>query len=220
MSSTIKLSVNGKRQTLLRKFVTSMTLLALGCVADSADQVTRAEPKVVPVAETSLPDLPAGHPTVGLDVRSRGSRRMSVEQIERSLEAIAQLPEGTVKLPDSLALTLGRPDYRRVTEESLEPSALFMKFMVDLGAIVCTNLSDADLNRPESERALFRYSDLDENLRYLLLRFTGIEGLAADEYVPRLRDVHERGRRGARGERGGMEAVCLALFTSPEFLVY
>ena len=94
-----------------------------------------------PAATEVLPALPPGHPEPSLGVRSRGPRRMSVEQIERSLDQIGLLPEGTVKIPDDLAVTLGRPDYQKVTEESLQPSPLFMKFMMDLGAIICTNLA-------------------------------------------------------------------------------
>lgn len=173
------------------------------------------------VERESGPAMPPTHPDVeALRILSRGPRRMSVEQLERSIEQIGELPRGTVALPDSLALALGRPDDLRVTEESLEPSPLFMKFMTDLAGYVCTALSDADPGRPEHQRVLTRFGDRDTNIAYLLLRFTGIEGAAAEGYAERLRTVYDGGSKGARGERAGWEAVCIALFTSPEFLLY
>ena len=190
--------------------------LAMSCLAEPA--TTLEPPRREPFEEHEV--LPEGHSPLEDQMLSRGVRRLSVEQLERSIEAIGQLPEGSVQIPDSLAKTLGQPDFRRVTEENLEPSALFMKFMIDLGAIVCGRLAEADVNRPEQDRALFRFSNVDENLRYVLLRFTGIEGAEADPYVPKLKSVFDRARTGAKGERGGMEAVCIALFTSPEFLLY
>ena len=180
-----------------------------------------AMPKAPAVVTQRLPDMPEGHPDLGgLKVASRGPRRMSVDQIERSLDTIGDLPPGTVKLPADLAVTLGRPDYNRVTEENLEPTPLFMKFMVDFGTIYCTNLSDAEAGRPAGERLMTRFPALDDNLRHMLLRLTGIEGAAADPYLARLRAAHERGARSTARARGGYEAVCLALFTSPEFLLY
>jgi hypothetical protein len=198
----------------------SLTLLSL--IACSAESTTLPQERQRPeVVATAKPDMPDGHPDVAtLALRSRGPRRMSVEQLERSIERIGELAVGTVVLQDSLALALGRPDYLRVTEESLEPSPLFMKFMMDLAGVACTNLSDADPMRPAEQRVLTRFADKQENLRYLLLRFTGLEGAAAEPYLTRLNAVYDAGSRGARGANGGWEAVCIALFTSPEFLLY
>lgn len=193
---------------------------ALGCDQGRAPAppTERLRPEVTKV---SLQDMPEGHPDPGaLAVLSRGPRRMSVEQLERSIDAIGQLAPGTVKLDQNLAFALGRPDYLRLTEEALDPTPLFMKFMMDLGGYSCKALADADPMRPIEQRALMRFDDPDENLRYLILRFTGIEGEAADELVRRLEPVRSAGARGPRGELGGWEAVCLALFTSPEFLLY
>lgn len=216
--------MNQPNRPLREKFMLStrspllLAALLLGC---TAEPMAPPPPPPAEVARQVLPPMPEGHPDVAaLSVLSRGTRRMSVEQLERSLDSIGQLPPGSVKLPDSLALTLGRPDYLQVTEETLEPSPLFMKFMMDLGGIFCSNVSDGDPARPLEQRVLTRFSNRDENLRYLVLRFTGIEGAAADPYVERLRPVFEQGRSGAKGEASGWQAVCVALFTSPEFLLY
>jgi hypothetical protein len=197
-------------------------MIAVGCSAKGNPQPTQAAPRPMPpLTSTAEPDMPDGHPDLSqLTVASRGPRRMSVDQLSRSIDQIGGLAAGTVKLPDSLAQALGKPDYGHVTEEALDPSPLFMKFMMDLGGTVCTNLSDYDPMRPEDQRVLTRYADEEQNIRYMLVRFTGLEGAAADPYVPRLKTVRASGAQGARGDKGGWEAVCLALFTSPEFLIY
>lgn len=196
-------------------------LCAVGCSKQSNNAASpgpeRSRPEVI---RENQPSMPEGHSDIAaLNVLSRGPRRMSVEQIERSLDKISQLAPGTVKLGDTLTLALGRPDYLRVTDESLEPSPLFMKFMMDLGASVCKSFSESDPSRPVNQRALLRFSDVEENIRYLLLRFTGVEGPKADPYVLRLKAVYQAGSLSAVVQ-GGWQAVCMALFTSPEFLLY
>jgi hypothetical protein len=200
----------------------SIALAGAGCNATGSKTAEQPKPRVKPdVTAMMEPSTPDGHPDLApLAIASRGTRRLSVDQLSRSIDVIGQLPIGTVKLPDSLALALGRPDYLHVTDETLEPSPLFMKFMMDLAGSVCTNLSDYDPMRPEAQRVLTRYADEEQNLRYMLVRFTGLEGARADAYVPRLKTARAAGAQSARGEKGGWEAVCIALITSPEFLVY
>lgn len=200
--------------------IVSVALIG-GCAAEPSQPIEQDQPKSTPVDQTDLPSLPDAHPDVSqLALLSRGPRRLSVDQIERSIETIGALPAGSVVIPPSLAQTLGEPDYFRVTEEGLEPTPLFMKFMMDLAGFICFGLSDLDPDRPTEERVLTRYSDIDENIRYILLRFTGIEGEAADEYVPRLRASYETGLGSSTRANGGWEAVCFSVFTSPEFLLY
>lgn len=197
-------------------------LLAFAFVAACADEAPTIIPPVEPVLVGRNPrdSLPDTHPVVeGIDIASRGPRRLSVSQLERSIEAIGSLEAGSVVLPESLAQALGQPDWFRVTEESLDPSPLFMKFMMDLGTFACTGLSDYDPVRPVDDRVLTRYTDIDENIRHILLRFTGIDGPMAEPYLPRLRAVHGAAQGSAR-PNGQWEAVCLAIFTSPEFLLY
>lgn len=196
--------------------------LLSGCDAKNAMPPSETPPRIKPeVLPQVQPDMGVDHSDIpGINVLSRGPRRMSVDQIERSIEKIGELPAGTVVLDPSLALALGYPDYLRVTEESLEPSPLFMKFMMDLAGYICTGLSDYDPMRPMEQRVLTRFNTKEENIRYMLFRFTGIEGPDGDTYVSRLTSVWDESVSGARGEKGGPEAVCMALFTSPEFLIY
>lgn len=194
--------------------------LLIGSLACAGDETAPAGPTEVPIGVTPQTPVPVDHPSMNeLAVRSRGPRRLSVDQIERALDQIANLPSGSVRLPEDLAITLGRPDYVRTTEETLEPSPLFMKFMVDLGGIMCTNIGDGDRARPAEDRVFTRYDTPQENLRYMVLRFTGIDGPDADAYVDRLMRVYDAASASAR-PLGGYEGACIALFTSPEFLLY
>ena len=65
-----------------------------------------------------------------------------------------------------------------------------------------------------------RSTGVDENIRFMLLRFTGIDGQDAPPYLTRLRAAYDRGATSTARPRAGYEAVCIALFTSPEFLLY
>ena len=204
------------------KIILSLSLLSLFGCSGKDEPVLPVERPKLPATVTDLGAMPIDHPDIGtLDVLSRGPRRMSVEQLERSVEVIiGGIPEGQFNLDQTLALTLGEPDYLIVTDESLEPTPLYMKFMMDLGAYVCQAVRDYDPQRSVEDRVFTRYTDKDQNIRYILLRFTGIDGPEADPYVARLSRVFDAGRSGPNGDASGWEAVCLAVFTSPEFLLY
>lgn len=201
-------------------------LLAAACASLVAGCQKKAEkppapPQAPEVTKISVPQMPDGHPSLGsLAVQSRGPRRLSVDQLEKALDAIGNVPAGTVVLPADMAFTLGRPDYKRVTAEQLDPSPLFMKFMVDLGAVYCGNLAMAESTRPQDQKVFTRYATVDENVKYMLLRFTGIDGDDATPYLPRLKSAFDGGAQSASVVLGGYQAVCMALFTSPEFLLY
>lgn len=197
-----------------------LALLLAGCSKPAEVIPAPPLPKPPSVVSAAVPQMPAGHPSLpALKVSSRGPRRMSVDQLEKSLDAIGNVPVGTVKLPVDLAFTLGRPDFRRVTEESLDPSPLFMKFMVDLSVFFCDAMGDAEATRPVADRLFTRSVSIDENLKFLLLRFTSIEGPEGDAYLPRLRKAYDAGTQSTK-TYGGYRAACMALFNSPEFLLY
>jgi hypothetical protein len=196
-------------------------LLLLGACTKPAEVIPPPPPPKPPaVIASQVPQMPAGHPDLpALKVSSRGPRRMSVDQLERSLDNIGNVPAGTVKLPVDLAFTLGRPDFRRVTEESLDPSPLFMKFMVDLSVFFCDSMAEAEATRMPEARVFTRELTIDANLQGLLLRFTGIEGEDARPYLTRLRTAYDAGTQSTK-KLGGYQAACMSLFNSPEFLLY
>ncbi len=200
----------------------ALTLAAVlaACSQKTPETPPKTEPPPLKVLANPSPSMPDGHPALkDLAIGSRGPRRMSVDQLERSLDQIADLPAGTVKLPADLAVTLGRPDYKRVTDEQLQPTPLFMKFMLDLSAFYCPSLAQAEPTRPADQKFYTRFQTVDENIRYLILRFTGIEGADADPYLTRLKAAYEMGSQSPT-PLSGYQAVCASLFTSPEFLLY
>ena len=198
-----------------------LALTASVTACSGGDDGSSANEPATPAQVEATDPLPPDHPAVGgLDIRSRGPRRMSVDQLERSIEAFADLPPGSVVIPEDLAVTLGKPDYLQTTEENLDPTPLFMKFMMDLGGLICPGLATADAARPASERLFTRFDRMQDNLRHVLMMTTGITGDDAEPYLPRLQRVFEAGRQGPQGDVSGHEALCLALLTSPEFLLY
>ncbi|MEM1022561.1 MAG: hypothetical protein AAF627_15845 [Myxococcota bacterium] len=160
-----------------------------------------------------------GHPELSPEqvIDAKGPRRLSVGQLERSLDVIAGLPVGSIRLPANLALTLGRPDYQTITQRSFEPSPLFMKFMMDLGGFVCDVIWNSDAERPVSQRILSGAGNDEAQARAVWFRFTGIEGEAADASIQGL--VEAMNRAGAQPRRRAM-AMCIAAATSSEFLLY
>ena len=203
----------------IRVCMFAFTAVWSGC-SDSSESAAEV-PAPTPAQVESVPALPPPpSEAAGLDVLSRRVRRMSVDQLSRSIESFGNLEPGSIEIPEFLAFTLGKPDYLQTTEENLEPSPLFMKFMMDLGGIICPPLAASDEERPADERIFTRYSSLSDNLGHALLVATGIDGDDAVPYIARLTRVFEAGRVGALGDVSGYEAVCMALITSPEFLLY
>src|SRR5262245_53908973 len=107
---------------LTKIFLTLSLASLLGCPAKDEVQPPVERPKT-PATVTELPSMPVDHPDIdSLKVLSTGPRRLSVEQLERSVEVIiGGIPEGQFNLDTNLALTLGEPDYLTRTDESLEP---------------------------------------------------------------------------------------------------
>jgi hypothetical protein len=164
---------------------------------------------------------------------------MSIEQIARSIPIVTNgiawtedFGGGPVDMLAVLAPTLGAPDYLLVTEENLEPSLIIAKFMQDASHRICTRWVERDKSLPSAERTLIAHpvwgslveSDVKTSLRALKLRFlsnysapgndTGIADLyglfvAASAAAP----------KAYRADDGWL-AVCLALMTDPEFVLY
>lgn len=207
----------------MRSMIIGGLAVALSAACGEAETIVepRSPAPSVPIESVHRDWTPANSEVEGLDVRAASTRRLSVPQLERSLDVIGGFPLGSVQLPDNLAFTLGQPDFQSVTEPSRDPSPLFMKFMVDLAAFVCGQILEADRARPEDDRVLSRFEDDEANLRALWLRFTGIAGDAATDDVQRLLDVQREATEASAGNvDAGRLAVCVAAATSPEFLLY
>lgn len=153
---------------------------------------------------TQGPELPLDHPDLSRVESARDSRRISHLQLRRSVDALfkTKWTEDGFDLLFVLAPTLGDPDYDEITEENLDPSPLYVKFMEDLANAVCKDVPLATL-QPKGTPA--------ENVRALKLKLHG-EFLEAGD--PSLEPLIELERT------AGIRAVCVALLGAPEFYLY
>jgi hypothetical protein len=153
-------------------------------------------------------------------------RRLEVEHLRNSIPRLfggIQWVDDTGRVMwDRLSRTLGEADYLEVTETNSNPSPLFAKFMDDMAWQVCGNALDRDnrTERPE-ERLILRFAeDRDANLRWLRLKFHGIYVAEdATEGILAYRQLHQDLLAAGTPGRAWL-AVCVAMITAPEFLVY
>jgi len=212
--------------------------LVLGALFGLALNACDAAPvDVAPVGEVTHPDAwahaaPTGPTPTALLPGSivgegRRARRMSVEQLRRSIEALFDGITWTVTargpaLPgfDVLSATLGEADYIRTTQNNLDPSPLFAKFMDDMAASVCRQAVDRDVAGRTLKLVIAR-EDVTDNLRFLRLKLHGIhvpEGSA--EGLEALADLHAEILSATHDEAEAWWGVCIAMLTAPEMLAY
>lgn len=194
------------------------------------------------------------HPPVddgALPQPSAAIRRLSLAQLRASLPVLFgdeadgtpitwRLPTGQQGL-NAMAGSLGEPDYIEVTEENLEPSPMYVKFMDDLARDVCARAVAADRTRPAgSTRVLVREADfgdtvagdaaaIDANLRYLLLRLHAVHVAEGDAepiagwravFTEAVAEASEDGQAAADATAAGWLAVCTGLVVAPDFHLY
>jgi hypothetical protein len=174
---------------------------------------------------------------------SAGVQRLSVRQLAQTLPVVlggnTWMVGGTNGFTARSA-TLGEPDYINVVDENLEASSLYQKFMGDMARDGCTRTANADGALAQNTRVLMRFvsttdtlttnrAGVDENLRYLKLRFHGVKVAATDtDSIADLRTVFDSAVRGAAGTqtptaahvKEGWRAVCVSLLTAPEYHLY
>ena len=158
----------------------------------------------------------------------RRVRRLTADQFHRSLEVATGRSWAEY---GRYAASLGRPDYAEVTEQGREVSMTFAKFVDDAARATCVATLDED-RRGEGPGVLLRdalITDrdpavLEQNLRYLFLRFLGqslppgdpalepfMRILTLKDFERELDDVEMRDR---------WWAVCVGLATHTDFLTY
>lgn len=142
--------------------------------------------------------LPIDHPTVDIPdpISSAQPQRMSVRQLRGSFPVVVgndvdggviTWKVGATNGLDVYNDTLGEADYINVTNDNLEPSPLYLKFMDDAARDVCSRVLNADWVRTvDSDRQFIRFvsktdtvtsnpGGVDNNLRYLKLRYHAIK---------------------------------------------
>lgn len=191
------------------------------------------------------PVVDAGRPDVGPDAAvapdrlSRAVGRMTVEQLARSIPVVTgglrwmeDFGNGPVDMLQVLAPTLGAPDYLLVTEENLEPGLIIAKFLQDASHRICARWVERDRAAPPEERTLVHHedwdslepADVDRTLRALMLRFHARRVPEDDDAaLEPLRALFVNASSTAppeRAARDGWLAVCIAMMTDPEFILY
>lgn len=179
---------------------------------------------------------PDPNPEARLD---RAAGRMTIEQLARSIPVITDglrwtedFGAGEVDMLEVLSGTLGAPDYLRITEENLEPTLIIAKFLQDASQRICLRWVDRDRAQPAADRSLVTHEDwastdearVRENLRRLQLRFYARHiADAADPGLDPLYRLFVDASSTAppdRAARDGWLAVCIAMMTDPEFVLY
>lgn len=208
----------------------------VGCGTETADGV-----ESTPVPTEQLPDQTFTFtPDPGAALATeRTRRRLDLDQLDRSLRVVTGGLGWTrgsgareVNRLDDLAATLGKPDFIETVDEDLSPSPMFLKFLDDAARSVCDRWLAEERRRGPEDRTFFTAIEPDvapadepeaarENVRRLLLRAHG--RWTDDPRDPAL----ERwtGLLDAASEReldagAGWRAVCVGLFTHPDFYLY
>lgn len=159
----------------------------------------------------------------------RTAARLSAQQFQRSLQvATGQTWAGF----ERFAATMGQPDYLEVIEENLAPSVPFARLVNEAARETCGAAMLADIDTADRlQRTLLRHVELSdttesalpaiqENLRYLLLRFHGrfidpSDSAALDSWLALVSGPGTAQQLGSR-----WAATCIALVSHPDFLTY
>ena len=101
----------------------------------SDDEAPEATPVEVEYSEQTAVSLAPVRDDAPV-IKPRPRRRMNVDQLSRAMtqvsggiEWIERVGRNDVNLFENLASTLGKPDYRERTDEELDPTVLFQKFL-------------------------------------------------------------------------------------------
>ena len=216
----------------------------LGCNGEIMDP--SSAPPVAPPPEDPHPAIPSvdtdtGDPTgAGLATDPhRPRRRMDLDQLDASIQRVTggigwteRRSGRDVSVFETLGPTLGRPDWVQITEEDMEPSALFQKFLDDMARDVCTKLATAERTRADDDRRLLveveltdtvtaARSRVDANLAALILAYHGRVIATDSRELDPWRDLFMTATV-AEGDDPvlGWRAVCVGLMTHPDFYSY
>lgn len=205
-------------------------LMLLGC-GEEPEPVLIEPVLVEPVGTTGFE-----HPTpvhVG-DEPSRLRNRLTIDQLNASIRQVTGgigWTRGGVDQFEVLASTMGVPDYAVSTQEDLETSALFQKFLGDAARFVCAELSDqAATGGGAGDVLLGDVAPTDDlstnpegvtaNLVRLILRFHGQQFTSDSPEVQRWKWLFESSHAISGEPMEAWSLVCVALITHPDFYTY
>lgn len=234
------------RTTTMRTAALSAALLLAACGGDdpaSSKGLDKGPGSPVDPIDHPPVDVPAAAPV------SASTKRLSVEQLRRTLPALLgndasgqpiTWQDGKEPGLDANAAALGEADYIFITADDTSPGPLYVKFMDDAARSVCDQALEADQARSDAaERVLLRHvgfgdtlagkpEAIDDNLRYLRLRFHGVWTPGDDAAIAPLRTLFGDSVSALAGGGtptqaqviAGWRAVCVSLLTAPELHLY
>jgi hypothetical protein len=193
------------------------------------------------IAQVSLMPKP---PTEEAPFRSR--RRMDLDQLNAAIKTVTGGLEWEINGQNqfvALASTLGKPEFATITQEDLDPTAMFLKFLNDASRDVCFRLAEADAQRAPANRILFHHASpeatlsaepnaIELNLVYLLKRFHGMSSIAScedcDEGDPNALGnelqqwvwLYQAAEHVSSSPSIAWRTVCVALINHPDFYMY
>lgn len=195
---------------------------------------------VDPVAVDLGDDRPATltPPTPAPELPTRPRRRMDIDQLDRAITQVTggfawteRVGSRDVNQFEALAETLGRPDFIETTQEDLDPSALFSKFLGEAARTVCDRLATAEAEGTAPEAVLLRHvtptdthesapEAVDANLAALLLRFHGARVAPTDPAFEPWRWLFASAVHVSDDPLVAWRTVCVGLIVHPDFTTY
>lgn len=190
-----------------------------------------------PIGKDTIDDTSITEPPL---VVGRTPRRVSVQQLGGVIHSLTggidwleDYGTGPIQMLELLAGSLGAPDYRLVTSENIEPNLMIAKFVADAAQQVCPDWVQAEFDRPAQERTLIRHADpastaeedVITSLQLLERRAFGVASAPGEptERVQRLAELFAELAGSAAGNQSavrGWTAVCVAVFSDAEFVLY
>ncbi len=175
-----------------------------------------------------------GDATLNPVLEGRAPKRLTVDQLRR---VVPQLTDGhtwhqslpfsggpfLIPMFDLLGATLGEADYLTTSVNFLDPIPSFMKYVDEMAASVCVYA----VSEPGNTSIVLYSDDVDQNLRYLRLKFHGIYVPASETLgIAALRALYDTlfAQYGDHVDPAyrivPWLGVCVAVMTDPEFYIY
>jgi len=206
-----------------------------GCTAEPSTPLPTAEPMADPqpvdLAKQGEGDLSGAPPSPETPWANR--RRMDIDQLDASMTTVTGLvwedSSGRNQF-ETLASTLGKPDYIEATQEDLTVSMLFQKFLGDAARDICVRRAEGEASG-SLEPLLMSFveptmttesnpDEVDMNVQELLLRFHGQSVELGDERLDPWRWLFTSTVHVTDDPVRGWRAVCIGLLTHPDFYSY
>lgn len=179
-------------------------------------------------------------PSTAVDVTTETSdgrelKRMDIDQLDASIALVtgvrwSEVVSGdTVQLFETLSGSLGKPDYQASTDEDLDATLLFQKFLDDAARMTCAEgIRRETTGGIEDKRLLVRAQIIDRppvsddainaNLEEMLLRIHG-KRATVDTITP-WRGLFDAVYDATQDPAECWRAVCVAMVTHPDFYAY